>query len=94
MELSYLRANDREAFARAFETATESLQTRERNLLRLNVVHGVSGTAIATMYGVHRATAKRWLAAARQTLLERTREELQRALGLDSEELRSVMGLI
>jgi RNA polymerase sigma-70 factor (ECF subfamily) len=93
VELAYLKANVREAFARAFEAATAELSPRERNLLRLHVVHDVSGTALATMYGVHRATAKRWLASAREALMQRTREHLQAALGVDTMELRSAMDL-
>jgi RNA polymerase sigma-70 factor (ECF subfamily) len=93
VELAYLKADVRQAFARAFEGATASLSPRERNLLRLNLVHGVSGTALATMYGVHRATAKRWLADAREVLMGRTKEHLQRELGLDATELRSAMDL-
>ena len=93
-ELAYLRAHYREAFAVAFGKAVDRLSDRQRSLLRLNVVHGVSGTGIADMFGVHRATAKRWLAGARQTLLDTIRTLLKAELGVDSRELDSIMASV
>ncbi len=62
---------------RAFERAVAELTGRERCLLRLHYVRGVSGARIATMYGVHRATAVRWLESARLHLLQGLSLELR-----------------
>ena len=60
--LPTLTMHDRRANPEAFAKAIAGLDARERGLLRLHVVHGLSATAIAGVFGVHRATAKRWLA--------------------------------
>jgi RNA polymerase sigma-70 factor (ECF subfamily) len=93
-ELAYLRARYRPAFSQAFAQAVAALTPKQRNLLRLNILRGISGTRIAELYGVHRATAKRWLAAARSDLVVRTRDQLKGELGLDTHELSSLMQLV
>lgn len=90
-ELSYVRAKYRPEFAAAFRHALAGLSSRDRNLLRLHHLNGVTLDALATMYKVHRATVARWLAAARQTAVETTRESLRQALKLDEQELTSLI---
>jgi RNA polymerase sigma-70 factor (ECF subfamily) len=46
------------------------------------------------MYGVNRATAARWLVAARQSLLERARAAMRASLGSSEEELESLALLL
>jgi len=58
--------------ARAFRQALAELTPRERSLLRLNLVDGISIDALAPMYAVSRATVARWLASARHALQSRT----------------------
>jgi RNA polymerase sigma-70 factor, ECF subfamily len=67
----------REVGKQAFERAVAGLSERERCLLRLHYVRGVSGARIATMYDVHRATAVRWLESARLNLLQGLSRELE-----------------
>jgi RNA polymerase sigma-70 factor (ECF subfamily) len=93
-ELAYLRERYRPVFARALAQAVSELTSRQRTLLRLSIVRGVSGTQVAELYGVHRATAKRWLASARAELVERTRAGLKDELGVDTRELASLMQLV
>ncbi|HWB80343.1 MAG TPA: sigma-70 family RNA polymerase sigma factor [Nannocystaceae bacterium] len=93
-ELEYVKERYRESFREAFGHAIAGLDARDRGLLRLHVVHGLSATAIAGVFGVHRATAKRWLASVREQLLERTRAQMAELARLDQRELDSVMGLI
>ena len=57
-------------------------------------MHGVSSTDIAGLFGVHRATAKRWLADAREALLVGTKRELAARVGRGVEELDSILRLI
>jgi RNA polymerase sigma-70 factor (ECF subfamily) len=79
-ELALIKEQYRAAFAAAFAAAARSLEGRDRNLLRLHHLGGVTLEQLASMYGVHRATVVRWLAAARQTLFARTRERMRAQL--------------
>jgi RNA polymerase sigma-70 factor (ECF subfamily) len=93
-ELDLLKRHYRAEFREAFEAALAGLQPRQRNLLRLSVVQGRSATAIAELYGVHRATAKRWLAAIREELFVATRGELMARLDVQQTDVRSIVALI
>jgi RNA polymerase sigma-70 factor len=61
----------------AFERAAAALGDRDRSLLRLHYARGTSGSRIAVMYGVNRATAARWLESARLRLLAAFFRELR-----------------
>ena len=93
-ELAYLKAHYRDAWKTAFTEAAVALDPRDRNLLRLHHLSGVTLEALAAMYSVHRATAVRWLADARRRLLEGTRTRLGATLDVSSAELDSIMHLI
>jgi RNA polymerase sigma-70 factor, ECF subfamily len=93
-ELEFLKAHYRGAFRRALADALADLPASDRSLLRLQLVHGLSATGIADLYKVHRATAKRWLARVRDTVLSATRTRLQKELGVEHPELDSIMRLI
>lgn len=93
-ELEYLKAHYRAAFRTALGEALEGLSPRDRNLLRLQAIHGLSATGIAAIFHVHRATAKRWLADVRVAVLDATRTRLMATLAIDTSELDSVMRLI
>src|SRR5690606_4547847 len=67
-ELARLKAQHRTAFKAAFEQAIASLEPRERSLLGLAIVKGLGIDRIGAIYGVHRATAARWVTAARANL--------------------------
>ena len=92
-ELSALRAEHREAFRRAFESAVQQLEVRERNVLRQSVLDGLSIDSLGELYGVHRSTVARWLERARKRLLELTAASLRDALKLPTAELASMMRL-
>ncbi len=93
-ELAFLKDTYRAAFARAFADAVRGLEPRERNLLRLHHLGGMTLDELAKMYGVHRATVVRQLAKVRQTILAETRKGLRQSLGVGPAELESVMALI
>jgi RNA polymerase sigma-70 factor, ECF subfamily len=86
-----LRGHAREAFHRAFAAAVRELPARDRTLLRMHLLRGVTLESLATMYAVHRATIVRWLASAREQVLSRTRALLRADLGLSAQELDSLM---
>lgn len=93
-ELAFLKAHYRDAFKSAFTTAAAALDARDRNLLRLHHLGGVTLDQLAAMYGVHRATAVRWLADVRKRLLAGTRAALRDQLAVSADELDSIMELI
>lgn len=76
-ELAALRASFASVLPEAFARALASLDPRQRNLLRQRYLHGLPASALATSYGVHRATVFGWIEDAREGLFTRTREELR-----------------
>lgn len=93
-ELAFLKATYRAAWREAFTAAVGDLDARARNLLRLHHLGGATLEQLAAMYGVHRATAVRWLADARAGLLRGTRRRLTAALAVSPTELDSILALI
>jgi len=81
-------------FKEAFTAALQALSPRERAVLKQHYLDGLSLDELAVVYRVHRATAARWLASARASLLAGTREALTGRLALDPGEFESVMRLI
>lgn len=81
-------------FRVAFDDAVAHLTTRQRNLLRQHHIDGLTVDALAGLYQVHRATAARWVAAARAALLEGIRERLVQRLHLSPGELDSFFRLV
>jgi RNA polymerase sigma-70 factor (ECF subfamily) len=92
--IDHLRPRLQVEFRAAFETALGSLETRERNLLKHHFLDGLSTDELAVLYRVHRATAFRWLARARERLLSQTRQALAARMSLRRSEVDSVMRLV
>jgi RNA polymerase sigma-70 factor (ECF subfamily) len=93
-DLQLLRGKHRGAFRAAFQQALAELPLRERTALKLNALDGVSLERIGAMYGKDKSTVSRWLAHAHQVLLEETKARLQAQLGLDSDEVESVVAAL
>jgi RNA polymerase sigma-70 factor (ECF subfamily) len=93
-ELAHMKEVYRAEFREAFSLATASLSSRERNLLRHAFVDGLGIDEVGALFGVHRATAARWLAAARAKLLGHVRKHLLQKLAVNESELASIMRLI
>ena len=93
-ELASIRERHQEDFRVAFRAALGRLEARERNLLRLHHVHGLSMDAVSATYQAPRSTVARWIARARERLLALTREELTVRLGVTSDELDSLLRLV
>lgn len=64
------------ALRAALSAGLRALPARERALLRFHYVDGVSLERIGAMYKVHKATVSRWLAAARERLIEAVLSQL------------------
>ncbi len=94
VELDFLKREYRSQFKEAFEEAMRSLSSSERNLLRQNLIAGLSIDQIGAIYHIHRATAARRIARAREVLLARTRDALLARLKLPQEDFESLMEMI
>ena len=86
-----LRKTTGPAIRAAFEAALSKLDARERLILRQHLLDGLSPPDLATLYGVHRVTAFRWLAAIKQRVLADVRASLQDSLQIDATTLDSLM---
>ncbi|HEY5925225.1 MAG TPA: sigma-70 family RNA polymerase sigma factor [Kofleriaceae bacterium] len=85
---------ERRVYREAFTAALATLTPRDRNLLRQQYVYGATIDELGALYAVHRATAARWIAQIRDTLLRRTRHHIGEALRLTGDDLDSAMGRI
>jgi RNA polymerase sigma-70 factor (ECF subfamily) len=90
-EAAYMKLACREPFEAALTWAIEQLSDRERGLLRHAFVDGRNVDEVGAIYGVHRATAARWIAGARARLVQETRTELMRRLGISEVEAQSII---
>jgi len=90
-ELAAIKHDAALAFRAAFLATVAELERTERTVLRLHILDGLTIDDIAPMYGVHRATVARWIASAKQTLLDKTRKRLMHELRLDGGEVDSLI---
>lgn len=90
-EAGYLKLACRAEFEASFEAALASLTNREKMLLRYAYTDGLSVDGIGAVFRVHRATAARWVAAARTKLVETTYAELIARLDIDPLEAESIV---
>lgn len=90
-EREVLRAQHGEALRLAIRAAFDSISSRERAVLKFHVLDGASIDSIAGIYGIHRATAARWIRSVNATLRERTLARLASALALGASEANSLL---
>jgi RNA polymerase sigma-70 factor, ECF subfamily len=93
-ELSILRSQYRETVDAALKSALAGLDTRARALLRYQLIDGWSIDQVGRLYGVHRATAARWIADAREALGAAVRAELASRLRIAPDEVDSIVRLV
>lgn len=93
-ELAVLRDRYREPVRTAFAAALAVLAERERNVLRQYHIDGLTIDQLAALYRVNRATAARWVVAARSAVLDGTRARLGDALGATTTTVDSIIRLI
>jgi RNA polymerase sigma-70 factor (ECF subfamily) len=92
--LEALKSEYRAEFSLALREAIELLNAEDRTLLRQSIVDELSIDAIGVAYGVHRATAARWLTRARAALVAATHQRLAERLKLPVEQIESVIRLV
>jgi RNA polymerase sigma-70 factor (ECF subfamily) len=93
-ELDYLRLRYRDEFRQAFQEAIAELDQRDRMILRLCYVKGLSHDRIAVAYGVHQTTITRRISKAREALVERIQGSLRRRLDTSTVDLDSIARLL
>jgi RNA polymerase sigma-70 factor (ECF subfamily) len=89
-----LKSEYRTEFAHALNEAIADLTAEDRTLLRQAIVDDMSIDAIGAAFGVHRATAARWLTRARGALVSATHRRLAARLELPVEQIESVIRLV
>lgn len=89
-ELTRMRALYAEPFKAAFRDALSGLPPRDRNVLRMVYVDGLTAEQVGLAYGVHRVSVARWIGGIRATLFERTRDTLAERLRVSHGELLSL----
>jgi RNA polymerase sigma-70 factor (ECF subfamily) len=93
-ELAYLRDRYRTDVDAAMRAALVGLGEQSRALLRYHLIDGWSIDRIGALYGVHRATAARWTAAAREELGVAIRAELAKRLSISVDEVDSIVRMV
>jgi len=93
-ELQLLRTRYRPRFREALEAAAKTLTPRERNVLRMSLVEGLTFEQIAPLFRVTKSTVHRWLGEAQRRLLREVRRFFRDQVGLSASELDSVARLL
>jgi RNA polymerase sigma-70 factor (ECF subfamily) len=93
-ELTYMKALYRQAFRAAFRTAAATLEPRDKKILHQHTVEGLTIDELGAAHGVHRATAARWIQAAREKLLSAIRKEFARQVNVSPREVASVLRMV
>ncbi len=86
-EQQIAREQSRATIKLAIDRAFAAASLAERNVLRLSLIERLGPDELGAIFGVHRATAARQLAQAKQALRERVERELGAKLGLASAEM-------
>jgi RNA polymerase sigma-70 factor (ECF subfamily) len=90
-ESRVLRVEQQAHFREAFRQAVRTLTARQRALLRLNLLDGLSIDELSPLYGAHRSSVSRWLAEARASLDAQTRKLLMQLLGMTEDEVEALL---
>ncbi len=93
-ELAYIKEVYRDKFRAAFQSALDSLGDRDKTFLRQHVVDGLSIDDLAALNQIHRATAARWLAKAKETLLVATRRIFMQSAHVSRGECDSILRMV
>lgn len=90
-ELDAIKLHDVQALRDLLHQAMQALPSRQRKLLRLHYLEGVSLDRLAVLEQVHRATVARWLADSREQVLVSVRDGLTRTLRLSASQGESLL---
>jgi RNA polymerase sigma-70 factor (ECF subfamily) len=93
-ELAYLKGHYAEELKAAFAEALGKLAPRERNVLALYYLDGVSSQDIGAAYNVDARSVRRWIDQARDDILRATLRHLEARLKLPRAELERLIGML
>ncbi len=93
-EVDYMRNRYKAEFEDAVREALAALPDRDRLLLRLTTVSGLSHEQLANIYKVNQSTVSRWIGRARAEVLEATERTVCRKLGVKRDEFMSLAGML
>jgi RNA polymerase sigma-70 factor, ECF subfamily len=93
-ELLVMKGELREQFETAVQEALQQLSDRERLILRLYLVSGMTLAAIGESFGVTHPTVARWLVKARDNLLKEVQHLLESRLKLSKADMVSIARLV
>jgi RNA polymerase sigma-70 factor, ECF subfamily len=93
-EVAILKVKYRAAFEAAMSAALGTLEERDRLVLRLHLVSGLSVAQVGQMYGVSQSTASRWLAEAREKVQSEMVGRLHETSGLEASDIQSLAKLV
>ena len=94
LELDYLKRRYQTEFEAALRESFAALPTRDRNVVRYYFAEGLSIDALGVLYGVHRATAARWVKRTTDVLMTKTRAVLTARLGAHKSEVSSIVRML
>lgn len=83
-------SKDSRLVSRALRESLDVLEARERTLLRMRFVDGVSTEELGRMFQVHRTTAQRWIEAAQAKIMAAMRAKLEAQARLAKGEVDSL----
>lgn len=92
-EMMMLRSDCAAILRNALEAAIGDLKPRQKTILRLYYVNGLSIDRLATIFRVHRTTAARQIATIREQILQQISHALREAPGLSASDQQSMDAL-
>ncbi|HXU83394.1 MAG TPA: sigma-70 family RNA polymerase sigma factor [Polyangia bacterium] len=93
-ELLAAKSQYRDTFQAALEECFSALPSRQKTLLRMHFLDGMSIDEMGQVFHVHRATIARWLVAIRKEVLEQICRKISLNLHTSSSEFRSMVRLV
>lgn len=93
LALKLFKDQHRQAFTESVKLAFARIPLKDRNLLRHHYLDGVETGELGRLLGVHRSTAVRWLAAAREAFVAAFRDELAARINVQRMDVDSIARL-
>lgn len=93
-ELLAMKRRYAQEFRAGLARSVRNLSAKDRSILRLAFCERMSIDRIGELYGVHRATAARWLSSSHAALVSRVQKDLRTALNVEQAEYESILRLI
>lgn len=93
-DVQYMHLLYQGEFKEAFRAAIDLLSDRDKSLLQDHIIDGRSIDVIAEHYGVHRATAARWVHKAKEELRHHVERLMRTKLNITEDTYSSVVALM